>query len=65
MTLAQQIAELKAIYAAGVLRATLSDGTTVQYASLSELWQAIQRLENLQAAVAGNRVTSGRIRFRG
>jgi len=65
MTLQQQIADLKKAYAAGVTRATLSDGTTVAYASMAELWHAIQRLEAQAAATSGVRVKAGKIVFRG
>lgn len=63
MGLADDIAALRAAWAAGVTQIRYSDGRSVTYASLRELREVIDRMEAEQAARMARRVKVGRVRF--
>lgn len=54
---------LKAAYASGVLTVRHASGHSVTYGSMSELWDAIQRIER-SLTPAASRYKRGIVRFR-
>jgi hypothetical protein len=59
----EELDDLKAAYAAGVTSVRHASGHSVTYASLEDLWAAIQRIER-SLIPRSRRVTHGVIRFR-